>query len=86
MRKKRTVVSKKVVTTEVVTVEGIPDIPGQKETLDSDNPQVKIDVEEARRELRKLVVVDDEEPSPEPVSTEEADAYILSFFKKKETP
>jgi hypothetical protein len=54
-----------------------------------------INVEEAREELRKLVEIEDEPPcpdsqegksteeaAPEKVSTDEADKYILSFFKK----
>ena len=43
---------------------------------------VKIDVEEARRELRKLVEVDDD-PPPEPIDTTDSDEYIRSFFKKE---
>jgi hypothetical protein len=52
------------------------------QVTDDDNSHITIDVEEARRELRKLAEVKDEPPQ-ETVSTEEADAYILSFFKKE---
>jgi hypothetical protein len=47
---------------------------------------VEIDIDKAREEMESLLIVDDEEPSPEPIDTSESVAYIRSFFKKEETP
>jgi hypothetical protein len=42
-----------------------------------------IDVEEARRELRKLVIINEEEPPQETACGEEANDYSVSYDIKR---
>jgi hypothetical protein len=58
--------------------------PISAKSQETDNTQVKFDIDKASEEMERLLVVDDE-PSLEPIDTTESDAYIRSFFKKKDT-
>jgi hypothetical protein len=63
----------------------MPEEPISAKSQETDNTQVKIDIDKAREEMESLLVADDDS-SLEPLDTTESDAHILSFFKKKETP